>query len=141
MTNTENTAEKPVENDVPDFSKGTAGLLPAIAQDATNGRVLMMAWMNEAAWKETLVTGNAVYYSRSRGKLWRKGETSGHQQKVSEIRIDCDADTILLQVQQTGAACHDGFESCFYRRIESNGTTTVADERLVDPETVYGNNS
>lgn len=132
MTNAENT--------VPDFSKGTDGLLPAIAQDAANGRVLMMAWMNEEAWKETLATGNAVYYSRSRSKLWRKGETSGHQQKVTEIRVDCDADTILLQVEQKGAACHDGFESCFYRRVDADGAT-VADERLVDPETVYGKKS
>lgn len=133
MTNAENT--------VPDFSKGTDGLLPAIAQDAANGRVLMMAWMNEEAWKETLATGNAVYYSRSRSKLWRKGETSGHQQKVTEIRVDCDADTILLQVEQKGAACHDGFESCFYRRVDADGSTAVADERLVDPETVYGKKS
>ena len=127
-----------VTDRVPDFAKGTAGLLPAIAQDASSGRVLMMAWMNEESWKETLSTGNAVYFSRSRGKLWRKGETSGHQQKVTEIRVDCDADTILLKVQQTGAACHNGFESCFYRCVEPDGTTKIADQQMVDPESVYG---
>ena len=129
---------------IPDFSKGqscpdTTGVLPAIAQDATSGRVLMMAWMDEVAWRETVSTGMAVYFSRSRGKLWRKGESSGHQQKVVEIRVDCDADTILLQVEQTGAACHEGYESCFFRRVESDSTVNIADERLVDPETVYKN--
>lgn len=128
---------------IPDFSKGqpfdgTSGLLPVIAQDARNHRVLMMAWMDEQAWNETLATGQAVYFSRSRGKLWRKGETSGHRQKVIEVRIDCDADTILLCVEQVGAACHEGFESCFFRRFDSDGSTTVVDERMVDPEAVYG---
>ncbi|QDT07601.1 phosphoribosyl-AMP cyclohydrolase [Rubripirellula lacrimiformis] len=130
-------------NPVPNFSKGqpfdgTTGVLPAIAQDAQTGRVLMMAWMDETAWQETLATGQAVYFSRSRGKLWRKGETSGHRQSVVEVRVDCDADTILLQVQQTGAACHEGFASCFFRVVDPNGTATIADERLVDPATVYG---
>ena len=97
---------------IPDFSKGqpysgTSGLLPAIAQDADSGRVLMLAWMDETAWQQTLSSRQAVYFSRSRGKLWRKGESSGHNQQVTEIRVDCDADTILLQVQQTGAACHE----------------------------------
>ena len=124
-------------NAIPDFSKGTDGLLPAIAQDATSGRVLMMAWMNQDAWDETLQSGHAVYYSRSRQQLWRKGETSGHQQSVIEIRIDCDADTILLNVHQKGAACHDGYESCFYRRVKADRTTEIADERLVDPDSVY----
>ena len=92
---------------VPDFQKGvpfkgTSGLLPAIAQDSVTGRVLMMAWMDQQAWQETLSSGAAVYFSRSRGKLWRKGETSGHRQRVTEIRVDCDADSILLQVEQTG---------------------------------------
>jgi phosphoribosyl-AMP cyclohydrolase len=92
--------------------------------------------MNEAAWQETIDTGNAVYFSRSRGKLWRKGETSGHVQKVREIFIDCDGDAILLKVDQTGAACHEGYESCFFRRLE-NGQWRVIAERLVDPEAVY----
>ncbi|NND98237.1 MAG: phosphoribosyl-AMP cyclohydrolase [Pirellulaceae bacterium] len=125
----------------PDFDKGVDGLLPAIAQDASNGRVLMMAWMNAEAWAETVRTGNAVYYSRSRGQLWRKGETSGHQQRVTEIRLDCDADTILLQVQQTGAACHEGYESCFFRRVNADGSGEIADERMVNPESVYGKKS
>jgi len=129
--------------DQPDFQRGqdfpgTSGLLPAIAQDFESGRVLMMAWMDESAWRETIETQRAVYFSRSRGKLWRKGETSGHQQIVKEARIDCDADTILLLVEQTGAACHEGYQSCFFRTIDSNYQTHIADERLVDPNSVYG---
>ena len=128
---------------IPNFSAGqphtgTGGLLPAIAQDAQTGRVLMMAWMDETAWQATLTSGQAVYFSRSRGKLWRKGESSGHVQQVVEVRVDCDADTILLQVEQKGAACHMGYESCFFRRIESDGAVDVADQRLVDPDAVYG---
>ena len=129
------------ESPTPNFSKGAASaggnLLPAIAQDAASGRVLMFAWMNEQAFNETLKSGNAVYFSRSRGKLWRKGETSGHQQKVVEIRIDCDADAILLRVEQTGAACHEGFASCFFRQVDHEGAVKIVDERLVDPEKVY----
>lgn len=123
---------------IPDFSRGVDGLLPAIAQDAESGRVLMLAWMNPQAWLETLETGQATYWSRSRGKLWRKGESSGHRQQVLDIRVDCDADTILLSVEQTGAACHDGFHSCFYRAIQADGTAKVADSRLVNPDDVYG---
>jgi phosphoribosyl-AMP cyclohydrolase len=122
---------------IPDFSRGVDQLLPAIAQDAGSGQVLMMAWMNQDAWQETLRTGHAVYFSRSRGQLWRKGETSGHQQQVKEIRVDCDADTILLSVHQKGAACHDGYASCFYRRVNADGAAEIADERLVDPASVY----
>ncbi len=127
---------------VPDFSKGqpyagTSGLLPAIAQDADSGRVLMLAWMDETAWQATLASGQAVYFSRSRGKLWQKGETSGHGQQIKEIRVDCDADTILLQVQQTGAACHEGYRSCFFRRVDSDSSVSIVDQRLVDPQTVY----
>ncbi len=121
----------------PNFEVGNDGLLPAIAQDATTNRVLMLAWMNRQALDETLASGFAVYYSRSRGKLWRKGETSGHQQRVVEIRVDCDADTILLRVQQTGAACHEGYESCFFRVLDSLDTVRIADHRLVDPRDVY----
>ena len=91
----------------PDFSRGTDGLLPAIAQSASTGEVLMLAWMNSEAYAETLQTGYATYYSRSRKRLWRKGEESGHRQAVRDIRIDCDADTILLSVDQQGAACHE----------------------------------
>ena len=130
-------------SEVPDFAKGqpftgTSGLLPAIAQDADSGLVLMLAWMDQTAWKETLATGNAVYFSRSRGTLWRKGETSGHHQRVVETRVDCDADTILLRVEQTGAACHEGYESCFFRRLDRHSSAKVVEPRLVDPKTVYG---
>ena len=120
---------------LPDFSQNN-GLLPAIAQDAATGEVLMMAWMNEEAFQETLRTGRAVYYSRSRGKLWRKGEDSGHVQKVVAVYIDCDADTILLKVEQAGAACHEGYRSCFFRQITPAGVIISA-ERLVDPAKVY----
>ena len=128
---------------IPDFQKGlpfdgTSGLLPAIAQDSVTGRILMMAWMDQQAWQETLSSGAAVYFSRSRGKLWRKGETSGHQQRVTEIRVDCDADSILLQVVQTGAACHEGYASCFFRSIDEGGAANITEDRLVDPEKVYG---
>jgi phosphoribosyl-AMP cyclohydrolase len=119
----------------PDFSKG-GGLLVAIAQDADTGQVLMVAWMNQEAYLETLRTGQAVYYSRSRGKLWRKGEESGHFQLVRGIYVDCDADTILLKVEQTGAACHEGYKSCFFREVTAEGVKVIA-ERLVDPQEIY----
>lgn len=122
--------------DIPDFSKNR-GLLPTIAQDATSGEVLMLAWMNAEAYEETVRTGRAVYYSRSRGKLWRKGEESGHVQMVKEILVDCDADTILLKVEQVGVACHEGYKSCFFRQVTPAGVEIVA-ERLVDPISVYG---
>lgn len=112
-------------------------LLPAIAQDATTGRVLMMAWMNDEAYHETLRTGQACYFSRSRGKLWRKGESSGHRQTVSKIQLDCDADTILLHVQQIGAACHEGYASCFFRTVGENQNVAIEEPRLVDPADVY----
>lgn len=98
----------------------------------------MVAWMNQTAFDETMQTGRAVYFSRSRGKLWRKGETSGHQQIVHQVQVDCDGDCILLHVDQTGAACHEGYESCFYRTIGSDGELTVHEPRLVDPAKVYG---
>jgi phosphoribosyl-AMP cyclohydrolase len=122
---------------IPDFDRGK-GLLPAIAQEAGSGRVLMLAWMNSEAWQETLETGYAVYFSRSRGRLWRKGEESGHRQKVVELRVDCDADTILLMVEQVGAACHEGYASCFFRRVAADGQVQVVDERLKDPKQIYG---
>lgn len=124
---------------IPNFDAGVGGLLPAIAQDVQTSRVLMMAWMNEDAWAETLQTGQATYFSRSRGKLWRKGETSGHRQVVREIRVDCDADTILLIVEQTGAACHEGYASCFFRTVGPSGDTQIDETRLVDPNEVYSN--
>jgi len=119
----------------PDFTRND-GLLPAIAQDLATGEVLMVAWMSAEAYAETVRTGRAVYYSRSRGKLWRKGEESGHAQTVRAIYIDCDADTILLKVEQVGAACHEGYRSCFFRQVTPEGLAVVA-ERLVDPASVY----
>ena len=120
----------------PDFAAGVNGLLPAIAQDASSKQVLMFAWMNEEAYNETVQSGFATYFSRSKKRLWRKGEESGHRQRIVEIRIDCDADCILLLVEQSGAACHKGYVSCFFR-IGSNGTFTVDLERIVEPERVY----
>jgi phosphoribosyl-AMP cyclohydrolase len=120
---------------VPDFSKGN-GLLPAIAQDAETGEVLMMAYMNAESFAETLAHGQAVYYSRSRNALWRKGEASGHVQDVLAIFVDCDGDTILLKVHQRGAACHQGYRSCFFRQVTPNGVEVV-NEPVFDPATVY----
>ena len=118
----------------PDFGPG---LVPAIAQDAATGDVLMMAWMNAESYAETVATGRAVYYSRSRKKLWRKGEESGNVQEVREIFIDCDADTILLKVHQIGgAACHEGYASCFFRKVEGYKLHVIG-ERLFDPKQVY----
>ena len=127
-------------NKIPDFSKGD-GLLPAIAQDVASGQVLMLGYMNREAWDQTLATGTAVYYSRSRNRLWKKGEESGHVQQVKAIYVDCDADTILLQVEQVGgAACHEGYPTCFFRRW--NGTDyTIEVERVFDPSQVYKNPS
>ncbi len=114
------------------------GLVPAIAQEAATGEVLMQAYMNEEAWLKTLETGVAHYWSRSRNKLWKKGESSGNTQEVKEIRIDCDEDCVLLKVRQIGnAACHKGYRSCFYRRVE-NGSLAVDGEKVFDPEEVYG---
>lgn len=114
------------------------GILPAIAQDAATGEVLMLAWMNEESYAETVRTGQAIYFSRSRNRLWRKGEESGHVQRVVGIYVDCDADTILLKVTQQGPACHEGYRSCFFREVTADGTKIVA-ERMVDPKTVYKN--
>ncbi len=119
-----------------DFQKA-GGLIPAVAQDADTGAVLMLAWMNREAYEETLRTRRAVYFSRSRNKLWRKGEESGHVQEVREIFVDCDADTVLLKVHQIGgAACHEGYPSCFFRRVEPDGLKVVA-EKVFDPKLVY----
>lgn len=124
-------------SELPNFSEN-GDLLPAIAQDAATGQVLMLAYMNRQAWQQTLATGEAVYYSRSRKKLWKKGEQSGHVQRVREIYVDCDADTILLKVEQRGgAACHEGYESCFYRRRDKDEFKVVG-RRVFDPAKVYG---
>ncbi len=113
------------------------GLVPAIAQDAATGRVLMVAWMDREALRRTADSGEAVYWSRSRKKLWRKGEESGHVQKVKEIRLDCDSDVVLLQVEQLGGiACHTGRASCFFSRLE-NGQWVETDPVLKAPEEIY----
>jgi phosphoribosyl-AMP cyclohydrolase len=113
------------------------GLVPAIAQDAASGRVLMVAWMDREALRRTVHSGEAVYWSRSRKKLWHKGEESGHTQKVKEIRLDCDGDVLLLQIEQKGGiACHTGRESCFYSKLE-NGRWVVTDTVLRAPEDIY----
>lgn len=114
------------------------GLVAAIAQDADTGRVLMVAWMNAEAFRETVRTRQAVYYSRSRNKLWRKGEESGHRQVVKGIYIDCDADAVLLKVTQVGgAACHEGYESCFFREVTADEQLAVIDRKVFDPAAVY----
>jgi phosphoribosyl-AMP cyclohydrolase len=119
-----------------DFDK-LGGLVPAIAQDHRTGEILMLAFMNEAAWKETLATGRATYYSRSRKCLWVKGETSGNVQRVHEIRIDCDEDAVILKVEQVGgAACHTGHRSCFFKKVE-DGAVRVEGRPLFDPKEVY----
>src|SRR5205807_5350492 len=119
-----------------DFDK-IGGLVPAIAQDADTGDVLMLAWMNREAYEETVRTRRACYFSRSRGRLWRKGEESGNVQEVREVYLDCDADTILLKVHQIGgAACHEGYSSCFFRRVDSDKLQVVG-ERVFDPKQVY----
>lgn len=130
----------PVVGGGPDFSKG-GGILPAIAQDAQTGEVLMLAFMNAESYAETLATGRAVYFSRSRNRLWRKGEESGNVQFIREIRIDCDSDAILLKVEQVGgAACHTGHRSCFYRRVTEQGLEVVGTP-VFDPSQVYGKKS
>ena len=121
----------------PDFDK-RGGLVTAIAQDADTGEILMVAYMNREAWEHTLRTGTATYWSTSRNQLWVKGETSGHTQDVVEVRVDCDEDAVVLKVHQKGgAACHEGYRSCFFRRVEGE-TWVVTDERVVDPAKIYG---
>lgn len=116
---------------------GPDGLVPAIAQQHDTGEVLMMAWMNAQSVAETLSTGQVCYWSRSRQALWRKGETSGQNQRLVELRIDCDGDSLLLLVDQTGAACHTGQRSCFFRAARGGAVVEIAD-RLVDPAALYG---
>lgn len=127
------------QDPLPNFAAAPQGLLPAIAQDAASGEVLMLAFMNAEAFVETVRTGRAVYYSRSRQKLWRKGEESGHHQDVQAILVDCDGDTILLKVsQQGGAACHTGHRSCFHRQHQPDGTWQVVGKPVFNPDEVYG---
>jgi phosphoribosyl-AMP cyclohydrolase len=120
-----------------DFDK-MGGLLPAIVQDHETGEVLMLAFMNEEAWAHTLSSGNATFFSRTRNTLWIKGETSGNVQRVKEIRIDCDNDTVLLKVEQVGgAACHTGHKSCFFKQLMENGDTQIIGRPVFDPKEVY----
>jgi len=136
--------ESPAEQAQPDWLNDICwtedGLVPAIAQDAETGEILMMAWMNRESLALTVQEGQAVYWSRSRGKLWRKGESSGHQQVLRDIRLDCDADVILLKVEQKGGiACHTGRRSCFYRSLQ-DGEWVSTDPVLKDPDSIYGKN-
>jgi phosphoribosyl-AMP cyclohydrolase len=120
-----------------DFNK-LGGLVPAIAQDFRTGDILMVAFMNQAAWEATLATGRATYYSRSRKRLWVKGETSGNVQVVREIRIDCDDDAVVLKIEQVGgAACHTGHRSCFHKQVQ-NGAVQIIGQPIFDPKEVYG---
>ncbi len=115
------------------------GLIPAIVQEAGTGRVLMMAWMNRASLEKTIASGQTHFWSRSRQKFWRKGETSGHTQTVREISFDCDGDTLLIQVDQIGAACHEGYKSCFFRAVEGQaGDFKITEPPLETPEQIYG---
>ena len=112
-------------------------LIPAIVQEEGTGRVLMMAWMNEASLKSTIETGKTHFWSRSRQKYWMKGESSGHTQEVKDLAFDCDGDTLLIQVAQHGAACHEGYKSCFFRSTREGGGFEVTEKRLVNPDEVY----
>ena len=115
------------------------GLIPAIIQEYQTGRVLMMAWMNRASLENTVATGKTHFWSRSRQKFWMKGETSGHVQTVKDIALDCDGDVLLIQVEQTGAACHEGYRSCFFRSVEKDGKSVkITETRLETPEQIYG---
>lgn len=121
-----------------DFSK-IDGLVPAIVQDHETGEVLMLAFMNQKAWKATLETGEATFWSRSRQCLWVKGKTSGHLQRVKEIFVDCDNDTVLLKVEQVGgAACHTGYRSCFFQKVGKGSRVTIVGQPVFDPKEVYG---
>jgi len=120
------------------FAKA-GGLVPAIVQDDRNGDVLMLGFMNEDALAETRRSREVVFYSRSQNRLWKKGESSGHVLKVREIRVDCDADAVLVRVEPVGpGVCHEGYRSCFFRRMEDDGTAKVIEERTFDPDRVYG---
>lgn len=114
------------------------GLIPVVIQHKDTGKVLMVGFMNEEAFERTLETGKVVFFSRTRGKLWMKGETSGHYLEVSEILVDCDGDTLLIKVNPRGPVCHEGYESCFYRRLKPEGDLEIVEERLFKPEEVYG---
>jgi phosphoribosyl-AMP cyclohydrolase len=117
------------------------GLIPAIVQDAENGEVLMMAWMDEPALRDTIATGQTHFYSRSRRAHWHKGATSGHTQQVESVWLDCDGDVLLIKARQSGGACHEGYRSCFFRRVGDSGAIEVAAEPVFDAAKVYGSSS
>jgi phosphoribosyl-AMP cyclohydrolase len=120
-----------------DFEKGK-GLLPAVVKEFQTGKVLMLAYINRASWEKTLETGEAHYWSRSRQEIWHKGGTSGNVQKIKEIYVDCDSDTVLFKVEQVGgAACHTGYETCFHKQVSRDRRITLVGERIFDPERVY----
>jgi phosphoribosyl-AMP cyclohydrolase len=120
-----------------DFTK-LDGLIPAIVQDKDTGEVLMLGFMNEQAYAETRSTGNVTFFSRSRNKMWRKGEQSGHTLRVHEVRVDCDLDTVLVRVEALGpGVCHEGYRSCFFRRLEADGSAPVVEVQTFDPQAVY----
>lgn len=129
-------SEDITESVIAELAFNDDGLVPAIAQQADTGEVLMMAWMNADAVRETLQTGRVCYWSRSRGALWRKGESSGQVQTLTEFRWDCDNDTILLQVDQSGVACHTGRRNCFYKAVRDGEVATIADVEI-DPKDLY----
>jgi phosphoribosyl-AMP cyclohydrolase len=132
--------EDPIETALGEIRFGPDGLVPAVVQQHDTGEILMLAWMNRDAVRTTLAEGRACYWSRSRGRLWRKGETSGQIQLVRELRLDCDGDTVLLLVEQTGVACHTGRRSCFFRAWREGGWAVIADPQ-VPPEILYPQNS
>ncbi len=125
-------------NFIQNLKFNSEGLIPAIIQDHASRRVLMMAWMNRESLEKTVETGKTVFWSRSRKKFWIKGETSGHVQIVKDIAFDCDGDTLLILVEQTGAACHEGYQSCFFRSVGTNGAEiNISEPRIVCPDDVY----
>ncbi|HMA94158.1 MAG TPA: phosphoribosyl-AMP cyclohydrolase [Polyangiaceae bacterium] len=124
----------------PNFEKAQ-GLITAVTVDADNGEVLMVAYMNEEAFRLTLETGRVHYFSRSRNKLWKKGESSGNMQALVEMRVDCDLDAVVVRARQSGPACHEGFRSCFYRTVQADGSLSENAERLMTPEQMYGGKS
>ncbi|MEW4568098.1 phosphoribosyl-AMP cyclohydrolase [Tautonia sp. JC769] len=133
------TSSTPIEPAFLDSLKwGADGLIPAIVQDAESGDVLMMAWMDRPAVLRTIETGQTHFYSRSRGQAWHKGGSSGHVQHVEEIRVDCDADVLLIRARQVGGACHEGYRSCFFRKVDDSGGLEVSGSRVFDPGKVYG---
>src|ERR1700674_1941284 len=121
-----------------DFAK-LDGLIPAVVQDARTGEVLMLGFMNQQAYEQTRASGAVTFFSRTRGKLWRKGEQSGHTLRVREVLMDCDADALLVRVDPAGpGVCHEGYRSCFFRRLEDDGSAAIITERAFDPQAVYG---